>query len=88
MDHLVVFHKSISSLEEHLGKLEGHRQPYLLASGTHKLVISSYYTVIDKMLISCQGTTLLAAFDELFKAHFVFSVSYDDSLKKMPLKWT
>ncbi len=25
----------------------------------------------------------LAAFDELFKAHFVFSVSYDDALSHM-----
>lgn len=34
MNHLVVFHKSIRSLEEHFEKVKGHRQPYLLASGT------------------------------------------------------
>ncbi|XP_073349444.1 uncharacterized protein [Pagrus major] len=81
MDHLVVFHKSCRSLEEHLEKKEG--QPYLLASGTCKQAISTYYVVMDKNLIPCQGTTPLAAFDELFKVHFVFSVSYDDALSNM-----
>ncbi|KAG7456354.1 hypothetical protein MATL_G00251400 [Megalops atlanticus] len=73
MDHLVVFHKSCRSLEEQLENQEGHRQPYLLASGTSKQAINTYYVVIDKKLIPCQGTTSLAAFDELFKVHFVFS---------------
>ncbi|KAI7793219.1 hypothetical protein IRJ41_008801 [Triplophysa rosa] len=45
--------------------------------------ISTYYIVIDKMLIPCQGATSLAAFDELIKAHFVFGVSYDDALNNM-----
>ncbi len=62
-------------------KVEGHRQPYLLASGIHKWAISNYYIVIDKMLIPCQGTMSLAAFDELFKPHF--SVSYDNALSHM-----
>ncbi|XP_031148514.1 uncharacterized protein LOC116045134 [Sander lucioperca] len=82
MDHLVVFHKSCRSLE-HLENQEGHRQPYLLASGTHKQAISTYYVVMDKKLIPCLGTTSLAAFDELFKVHFVFSVSYDNALSNM-----
>ena len=38
---------------------------------------------MDKNLIPCQGTTSLAAFDELFKVHIVFSVSYDDALSNM-----
>ncbi|XP_029910306.1 uncharacterized protein LOC115361135 [Myripristis murdjan] len=83
MDHLVVFHKSCRSLQEHLENQEGHRQPYLLASGTSKQAISAYYVVMDKKLIPCQGATSLAAFDELFKVHFVFSVSYDDALNNM-----
>ncbi|XP_031134996.1 uncharacterized protein LOC116035812 [Sander lucioperca] len=83
MDHLVVFHKSCRSLEEHLENQEGHCQPYLLASGTHKQAISTYYVVMDKKLIPCLGTTSLAAFDELFKVHFVFSVSYDNALSNM-----
>ncbi|KAK0152197.1 hypothetical protein N1851_006429 [Merluccius polli] len=36
MDHLVVFHKSCRSLDEHIENQEGHHQPYLLASGTCK----------------------------------------------------
>ncbi|XP_056331620.1 uncharacterized protein LOC130243470 isoform X1 [Danio aesculapii] len=83
MEHLVVFHKSNNSFEEHFAKQEGHRQPYLLASGMHKSAISNYFIAMDKMIIPCQGTTSLAAIDELFKAHFVFSVSYDDALSNM-----
>ncbi|KAJ8009753.1 hypothetical protein DPEC_G00094800 [Dallia pectoralis] len=83
MDHLVVFHKSCRSLEDHLENQEGHRQPYLLASGTHKQAISTYYIVMDKKLIPCLGTTSLAALDKLFKVHFVFSVSYDNALSNM-----
>ncbi|MEQ2189905.1 hypothetical protein GOODEAATRI_030137, partial [Goodea atripinnis] len=83
MDHLVVFHKSCRSLDEHIDNQEGHHQPYLLASGTCKQAISTYYIVIDKKLIPCQGTTSLAAVDELFKVHFVFSVSYEAALNNM-----
>uniref|UniRef100_UPI003AAFAE01 uncharacterized protein n=1 Tax=Centroberyx gerrardi TaxID=166262 RepID=UPI003AAFAE01 len=83
MDRLVVFHKSCRSLEEHLQNQERHHQPYLLACGTRKQAISTFYVVMDKKLIPCQGTTSLAAFDELFKVHFVFSVSYDDALRNM-----
>ncbi|XP_051566984.1 uncharacterized protein LOC127448461 isoform X2 [Myxocyprinus asiaticus] len=72
MDHLVDFHKSCRSLEEHLD-VDEHRQPYLLASRTSRRAINSFYTVMDKKLISCQGSTSLAAFDEHFKVHFVFS---------------
>lgn len=72
--------QSYTGLEEHLEKDEGRLQPYLLASGTSKQAISTFYVVMDKKLIPCQGTTSLAAFDELFKVHFVFSVSYDEAL--------
>lgn len=63
--------------------MDGPRQPYLLASGTTKQAISNFYVVMDKKLIPCQGRTSLAAFDELFKVHFVFSVNYDESLSSM-----
>ncbi|XP_071326663.1 uncharacterized protein [Trachinotus anak] len=83
MDHLVVFHKSCRNLDEHIENQEGHYQPYLLASGTCKQAISTYYIVIDKKLIPCQGTTSLAAVGELFKVHFVFRVSYNAALNNM-----
>ncbi|KAK3520831.1 hypothetical protein QTP70_033047 [Hemibagrus guttatus] len=69
--------KSCRSLEEQLENQEGHRQSYLLTSGT------TFYIVLDKKLITCQGTMSLAAFDELFKVHFVFSVSSDTALSNM-----
>lgn len=73
--------QSCRSLEEHLqSRQESHQQPYLLASGTNKQAISSFYIVLDKKLIPCQAATSLAAFDELFKVHFVFSVNYADAL--------
>ena len=80
---MYVLSQSCRSLDEHLKTLEGHRQPHLLASGTSKQAISTYYIVIDKKLIPCQGSTSLAALDELFKIHFVLSVSYDDALSNM-----
>ncbi|MED6256416.1 hypothetical protein ATANTOWER_025644 [Ataeniobius toweri] len=72
----LVFHKSCCSLEEHLrGQLS--LQPYLLAVGHQQSKIDNFYIVMDKSLIPCQANRSLGAFDELFKAHFVFNVSYD-----------
>lgn len=82
-DHLVKFHKSFQSLEDHLMSSEGNPQPYLLASGTSKAQVSSFYIVLDKNLLPCQSCTSLGAFDELFKSHFVFSVKYDDALSSL-----
>ncbi|KAJ8391341.1 hypothetical protein AAFF_G00091280 [Aldrovandia affinis] len=70
---------SCCSLEEHLRNRQG-RQPYLLAVGRQKSKIDSFYIVMDKHLIPCQANRSLGAFDELFKAHFVFNVSYDVAL--------
>ncbi|RVE61679.1 hypothetical protein OJAV_G00174860 [Oryzias javanicus] len=79
VEKLVVFHKSCCSLEEHLQNQQ-NRQPYLLAVGRQKRNIDRFYISIDKRLIPCQANSSLGAFDELFKAHFVFSVSYDCAL--------
>ena len=35
---------------------------------------------MDHNAIPCAAQTTLAAFDTLFKAHYVFSVSYDEAL--------
>lgn len=35
---------------------------------------------MDKNLIPCQAKDSIGACDELFKAHFVFNLSYDDAL--------
>ncbi|KAM8766253.1 uncharacterized protein AB9X84_005521 [Acanthopagrus schlegelii] len=71
------------SLEDHLKSTEGHPQPYLLASGTSKAQVSSFYIVLDRKLLPCQSCTSLGEFDELFKSHFVFSVKYDDALASL-----
>ncbi|XP_049930796.1 uncharacterized protein LOC126408987 [Epinephelus moara] len=76
VERLVVFHKSCCNLEEHLRNQQG-RQPYLLAVGCQKSKIDSLYIAMDKHLIPCQANRSLGACDELFKAHFVFNVSYD-----------
>nr|XP_023659189.1 uncharacterized protein LOC111839474 [Paramormyrops kingsleyae] len=83
VDHVVMFHKSCRSLDEHL-RMEGPRQPYLLASGTNKRAISSFYIVVDKKLVPYEGRTTLATFDELFKVHFVFGLKYDEQFLHFP----
>nr|XP_040059404.1 uncharacterized protein LOC120835012 isoform X2 [Gasterosteus aculeatus aculeatus]XP_040059405.1 uncharacterized protein LOC120835012 isoform X2 [Gasterosteus aculeatus aculeatus] len=79
VERLVVFHKSCCSLEEHLRNQQG-RQPYLLAVGRQKSKIDSLYITMDKRLIPCKANRFLGACDELFKAHFVFNLSYDVAL--------
>ncbi|XP_062845378.1 uncharacterized protein LOC134303857 [Trichomycterus rosablanca] len=82
-DHLVKFHKSCQSLEDHLMTIEGNPQPYFLATGTSKAQVFSFYIVLDRKLLPCQSSTSLGAFVELFKSHFVFSVKYDDALSSL-----
>ncbi|KAJ8359373.1 hypothetical protein SKAU_G00158980 [Synaphobranchus kaupii] len=74
---------SCSSLENHLMEMQNNHQPYLLVSGMTKADIHSFFIAMDKTLIPCQATPTLAAFDKLFKSHFVFSVKYDESLCSM-----
>lgn len=76
VEKLVVFHKSCCSLEEHL-RSQQNQQPYLLAVGRQKSSIESFYICMDKRLIPCQANRSLGAFDELFKAHFVFNAPVD-----------
>lgn len=53
---------------------------YFLALGARKYITDKYFIIIDKKVISCKAQSSVAAFDELFKAHFVFSVSYNEDL--------
>ena len=39
-----------------------------------------HWGVLDKQVIPCKSVSSLAAFDELFKAHFVFGTSYSQML--------
>ncbi|XP_065150129.1 uncharacterized protein [Paramisgurnus dabryanus] len=81
--HLVIFKKVGTNIQEHLDSIEERTQPYLLAVGTKKNSIHGYYIILDKKAIPCKSVSGLGAFDELFKAHFVFGVSYSNVLNNM-----
>ncbi|KAI9516485.1 hypothetical protein NQZ68_015987 [Dissostichus eleginoides] len=55
-------------------------QPFLLCVGEQKNNIQRFYVIVDHKAIPCKGQTSMAAFDELFQAHFIFSVNYHESL--------
>ncbi|XP_060780399.1 uncharacterized protein LOC132888359 [Neoarius graeffei] len=78
-DKMVLFHKSCSSIDEHLQEKEG-KQPVILAVGRARNKIDTYYIAVDKQLIPCHASSSLSAFDELFKCHYVFNLSYAESL--------
>lgn len=58
----------------------GSTQPFLLCVGERRSSIQTFYIILDQKAIPCMTQTAVAAFDELFKAHFVFAVSYDEAL--------
>ncbi|XP_051990653.1 uncharacterized protein LOC127649537 [Xyrauchen texanus] len=70
---------SCCSINEYMQEREG-KQPYILAVGRTQKKIDAFYIAVDKQLIPCQATSSLGAFDELFKSHYVFNLSYDESL--------
>ncbi|XP_035804766.1 uncharacterized protein LOC111571121 isoform X2 [Amphiprion ocellaris] len=79
VDHVVRYLQMGASVETFLAGVEPG-QPFLLGVGEKKSSIQRYYVIIDHKAIPCKAQTSLAAFDELFKAHFIFSVSYHESL--------
>ncbi len=58
----------------------GSTQPFLLCIGEKRSSIQKFYFILDQKAIPCMTQTAVAAFDELFKVHFVFAVSYDEAL--------
>ncbi|KAL6469076.1 hypothetical protein MHYP_G00226000 [Metynnis hypsauchen] len=81
--YLVVFIKAGTNIQEHLDSTEDRRQPYLLAVGTARSRIHAFYIVVDKVAIPCKAASSHCAFDELFKAHFVFGTAYCESLRNL-----
>ncbi|XP_076137860.1 uncharacterized protein LOC143121386 [Alosa pseudoharengus] len=81
--HLVVFKKSGTSVQEHLDAIRTSTQPYLLAVGPKKSELHQFFIVLDQNAIPCRSTSSLGAFDELFKAHFVFGTLYNSMLHNM-----
>ncbi|KAM8741273.1 uncharacterized protein AB9X84_018711 isoform 2-T2 [Acanthopagrus schlegelii] len=82
LDRVVKFHKSGRSLHEHSGP-DKRRQPYILAVGMVRNRIHEYYIAMDGELLPCKAKSSLSAFDELFKAHYAFGISYDQALNSM-----
>ncbi|XP_077378304.1 uncharacterized protein LOC144019238 [Festucalex cinctus] len=78
-DHLLKFMKVGTSMATFLQSV-GSAQPFLLCVGENKSAIDKFYIILDQKALPCAAHTPAAAFDELFKAHFVFCVSYDDAL--------
>ncbi|KAI9531334.1 hypothetical protein NQZ68_000832 [Dissostichus eleginoides] len=78
VDKMVHFHKSCCSIDEHLGEERvNNRTSYInIAAGRTRNRIDTFYIVIDKQLIPCQATSSLGFYDELFKSHYVFNLSY------------
>ncbi|XP_060921976.1 uncharacterized protein LOC133018968 [Limanda limanda] len=76
---LIKFMKVGSSMETFL-KETGPKQPFLLGVGERSNSIQDFYVILDQKAIPCRMQTPVAAFDELFKAHYAFALSYDDAL--------
>lgn len=79
VNHVVRYLQMGASVETFLGGVEPG-QPFLLCVGKNKSNIQKYHIIIDHKTFPCKAQTSLAAFDELFKAHFIFSVNYHESL--------
>ncbi|XP_055749445.1 uncharacterized protein LOC129830770 isoform X1 [Salvelinus fontinalis] len=79
-DHLVRFMKVGTSMVTFLETVRYEQQPFLLCVGERKNSLQKFYIVVDQKAIPCKAQTSVAAFDELFKAHYVFSVSYHEAL--------
>lgn len=79
---LILMLQSGRSLHEHSGP-EKRRQPYILAVGLTRNSIHEYYIAMDGELLPCKAKSSLSAFDDLFKAHYVFGISYDQALNSM-----
>ncbi|XP_041922680.1 uncharacterized protein LOC121718890 isoform X2 [Alosa sapidissima] len=78
-DYLVRYLQVGASIQIFLTNLEPS-QPFLLCIGEQKNKIQKFYIIVDSKAIPCRAQTSVAAFDELFKTHFVFGTSYSEAL--------
>ncbi|KAI2646225.1 hypothetical protein H4Q32_029272 [Labeo rohita] len=81
-EYLVVYKKSGTNIEEHPQEISAVAQPCLLAVGPQNSV-HKYFIILDQHAIPCKSTSSLGAFDEQFKAYFVFSTSCSIMLHNM-----
>ncbi|KAM9441573.1 uncharacterized protein ACWYII_013963 [Salvelinus alpinus] len=55
--HLVIFQKAGTSIQEHLDAIDQSRQPYLLAVGTRKSSIHAYFIILDQASLTSSSWT-------------------------------
>nr|XP_033946520.1 uncharacterized protein LOC117452153 [Pseudochaenichthys georgianus] len=75
VSHVVRYLKIGASVETFLSSFE----PGQPCVGEQQNNIQRFYVIVDHKAIPCKGQTSMAAFDELFKAHFIFSVNYHEN---------
>lgn len=56
-------------------------QPFLVAIGSKKAAVHDYKIVFDNNFLDTGRSSILEAFDLLFKVHFVFKMKYDIGLE-------
>ncbi|XP_047455071.1 uncharacterized protein LOC125016563 isoform X3 [Mugil cephalus] len=78
-NHVAGFIKEGANLTTFLDQVDA-RQPFLLCIGEQKKKIARFFIVVNQKDIPCNTQTSVAAFDVLFKTHYVFSLSYDEAL--------
>ncbi|XP_048859957.1 uncharacterized protein LOC125727266 isoform X2 [Brienomyrus brachyistius] len=83
VDRMVQFQELNSRPEPSPRVPVDQRQPFLVAVGRRKDQIQSFFIALDGRLLPCQAGSSLGAFDELFKAHFVFGLTYDEALSSV-----
>lgn len=71
--------QSGTTLEEHLDSVIQSEQTYLLSMGAKRSCINFYF-MVNKHALPCKAICSIGAFDELFKAHFVFGTSNHQAL--------
>ncbi|XP_035710226.1 uncharacterized protein LOC110853528 [Folsomia candida] len=79
---LISFYKTATPLPSILDTWsEDKRQPNLLCLGENKKTLSSFYLVVDKVLLPIDAKNSAQAIDLLFKSHYVFGAEYDKNLQ-------
>lgn len=79
----ILYPQTGTSIQEHVDAIKSIMQPHLLAVGMKRSAVHEFFIIVDKQAIPCKSTSSLGAFDELFKAHFVFGTRYNQMLHNM-----
>ncbi|XP_031342633.1 uncharacterized protein LOC116176312 isoform X2 [Photinus pyralis] len=77
---LIVFSSVGDPLEAIIGAAKGS-QPYLIAIGSNKAAIHDFKVVVDNKFLETGQSSILQAFDFLFKTYFVFKIKFDVGLE-------